>query len=618
VAFAAGTNTGDGSASITFTVAVPGPGDGPYSTTVTLNPDPLRLGDDATVSISPILDVTGAPVTDTSAVNIEVLGPDGLARGRCYDIVSPCVFHSGWLGLQDRENTAGVYEAVVWYYPPPHNYELRIATQPFLVLPALLPTTTALSTPAPLTGSGGTLFATVTPTSSNPLIPTGTVSFTDGTTPLCGGPVDHPAETPDGKGVVYDCRLDAVTPGPHHYSATYSGDDHFAGSAGALDSMVPPAAVATSITLASAPNPAPAGQQVTFTVSVGPAGTTTLTGTVTFTDGSTPLAVEPLASDGTAAYTTDTLPVGPHQITATYSGDGSHTGASSSALTESITPPPTAPLAITTTGSLPGGTVGSQYSATLTASGGTSPYQWDLAPGSALPTGLTLHSDGRIDGTPTAASTGVVTVQVTDSARPAQASLARLNLAVAAAPTSTSLSSSADPALRGQPITFTARVTAPAGAPVPAGRVTFSDGATSRATVKLNEDGVATYTTRSLAVGSHPLTATYAGDAADLGSTSAPLPEVVQRVTAAALAAQATTDVQASHAYARLTPARRRAVLAQMNRTTQPLAVLSGRSRAAQKAALIRAFDSAVRVAERRRYLTPAQAAALIDEAATL
>jgi hypothetical protein len=72
------------------------------------------------------------------------------------------------------------------------------------------------------------------------------------------------------------------------------------------------------------------------------------------------------------------------------------------------------PPAITTTGPLLGGTMGTAYSQTLTASGGTTPYSWSLAAGS-LPTGLGLSSAGIISGTPTATGTSTFTAQVSDS-----------------------------------------------------------------------------------------------------------------------------------------------------------------------------------------------------------
>ncbi len=75
------------------------------------------------------------------------------------------------------------------------------------------------------------------------------------------------------------------------------------------------------------------------------------------------------------------------------------------------------PLSIITT-TLPAGSVGAAYSATLTAAGGTSPYTWSITTGT-LPAGLTLNaSTGTIAGTPTAAGTSTFTVQVRDSATP--------------------------------------------------------------------------------------------------------------------------------------------------------------------------------------------------------
>ena len=65
------------------------------------------------------------------------------------------------------------------------------------------------------------------------------------------------------------------------------------------------------------------------------------------------------------------------------------------------------------------GTEGYPYSQSLTAEGGTGPYTWSLAPGSAsLPYGLTLNNDGTITGTPTHPNNYDFTVRVTDSSSP--------------------------------------------------------------------------------------------------------------------------------------------------------------------------------------------------------
>ena len=75
-----------------------------------------------------------------------------------------------------------------------------------------------------------------------------------------------------------------------------------------------------------------------------------------------------------------------------------------------------APLTLTTTtGALPGATVGSAYAKTLTAGGGQAPYTWAIASGT-LPPGLTLNpTTGEISGTPTVDGSTSFVVRVTDA-----------------------------------------------------------------------------------------------------------------------------------------------------------------------------------------------------------
>jgi RHS repeat-associated protein len=83
----------------------------------------------------------------------------------------------------------------------------------------------------------------------------------------------------------------------------------------------------------------------------------------------------------------------------------------SAAKTLAITVNP--PLSITTAG-LPSGTQNSAYSASLTASGGVSPYNWSIVSGT-LPAGLSLNANtGVVTGTPTTLGTSNFTVQVAD------------------------------------------------------------------------------------------------------------------------------------------------------------------------------------------------------------
>ena len=61
---------------------------------------------------------------------------------------------------------------------------------------------------------------------------------------------------------------------------------------------------------------------------------------------------------------------------------------------------------------LPGGTVGTAYNQTISATGGTAPYTFSVASG-ALPAGLSLSSGGALTGTPTASGTFVFTLKAT-------------------------------------------------------------------------------------------------------------------------------------------------------------------------------------------------------------
>lgn len=98
------------------------------------------------------------------------------------------------------------------------------------------------------------------------------------------------------------------------------------------------------------------------------------------------------------------------------------------------------PLTISTA-TLSGATVGSAYSQTLAASGGTTPYTWTRSAGS-LPSGLTLTSAGVISGTPTTTGTYSFTVMVTDSASTKVSTTKALSITVSAASSILTISTS--------------------------------------------------------------------------------------------------------------------------------------------------------------------------------
>ena len=94
-----------------------------------------------------------------------------------------------------------------------------------------------------------------------------------------------------------------------------------------------------------------------------------------------------------------------------------------------------------------------------------------------------------------------------------------LTFTLAAVATTTSVTSNANPSVFGQPVTFTATVTT-AGLGTPSGNVQFFDGATPiGAATALNASGQAALTTSALTVGSHTITAQYAGAATACNGT---------------------------------------------------------------------------------------------------
>ena len=94
--------------------------------------------------------------------------------------------------------------------------------------------------------------------------------------------------------------------------------------------------------------------------------------------------------------------------------------------------------------------------------------------------------------------------------------------------TATTVTSSLNPSQFGQRVTFTVRVRTASGSIIPAGIVTLKDGTTTLGSGALNAQGMAALTTSRLSVGTHRITASYAGNANFNGSASAPLNQVVR------------------------------------------------------------------------------------------
>ena len=109
------------------------------------------------------------------------------------------------------------------------------------------------------------------------------------------------------------------------------------------------------------------------------------------------------------------------------------------------------PLTIATT-SLPAGNVGSTYSATMTATGGSPPYRWFVTLGS-MPSGLFLDPAGTITGTPTVSGLYNITMAVVDSRQASATKLLAISISGATGRLSVATPSPLSAATVGQPYT---------------------------------------------------------------------------------------------------------------------------------------------------------------------
>ena len=414
------------------------------------------------------------------------------------------------------------------------NYNLTYVGANFTITQAtsstVLSPTTAANYDVPVT-------FTATVTSGTTGVPTGTVNFFDGATLLGSGALN-------GSGVAtYTSTTSSTTAvaqlaaGSHTITAVYTGDTNFSASptSPAVTQTINKTAASTVVSPTTA---AAYDVAVTFTATVTSATTGVPTGTVDFFDGATKIGTGTLNASGVATYTSTTsattavaqLAAGSHPITAVYNGDSNFNASPASpSVTQTINKAGTTSVVTTTAASVYN--VAVTFTATVTSAT------------TGVPTGTVNFFDGAtLIGSGALDASGVATYTTTTSATTAVAQLAagshpitavytgdsNFNVSPASATMThtvnkagvSALVSPTTPADYDVPVTFTATV-ASATTGVPTGTVDFFDGASKIGTGTLNASGVATYTSTTsttttlaqLAVGSHPITAVYNGDA---------------------------------------------------------------------------------------------------------
>jgi hypothetical protein len=401
------------------------------------------------------------------------------------------------------------------------------------------PTTTVVTPPsASVFGQPTQFTAHVTSNVAGEPLPTGSVNFlVDGTSigssPLVAGSATSPSDS-------------TLSVGGHGVVAQYSGDSNFLSSSGATTQTVNQAV--TVVTLQSSVSESKFGESISYSaqVTTHAPGAGVPTGTVSFTEtptggSSQPIgAAKPLSATGNANQSgaqSDAiaiLPAGSYTITATYSGgSGSQFAASAGSITQVVDP---AGTMLTLQSSAPSFAVFGQpvtYTATITA----------IAPGAGTPTGsVAFNANGTTDlGTIGLNNSGQATSNSISTLNPAQpntinatytnadgnfvGSTAHLQQLVLPDPTTTVITTNPQQSVFGQPVSFTATVTAdPPGAGTPTGSVEFTiDGVAVGTPVNLNGSGVATVNGISnLQPGTYAISGIYSNADGDFAGSANP------------------------------------------------------------------------------------------------
>jgi len=368
-------------------------------------------------------------------------------------------------------------------------------------------------------GQQVTFIATISGVSGFPL-PTGTVTFNDGNTSLGIVPINA------NQAYFQTSNLNV---GTHQITASYSGDSNYVASASNVLTQTV-LQVQSTTSLISNPNPSGSGQAVALIATVhGPYGGTA-TGTVNFMDlnTSTNLGTVTLSNNSAQAVVSN-LSIGSHQIAAFYSGDANFSSSGSPVATQTVNQ-------ATTTLSLSSSLSSSSYSqaVTLTATvqpsyasgittGTVSFYDngnfWQNAP--VLSSAAQITITGSAVGTHSFTATYFGDTNFSGSSAPA------ISVTVTPAATTTTVTSSANPSVYGQSVTYTGavKVVGFAGSN-PSGAITFYDGTTVLSSGFLS-NGSSQFTVSSALAGAHSVTAQYGGTANFAASTSAALTQTV-------------------------------------------------------------------------------------------
>ena len=293
------------------------------ASTTTLSVSPANAAPGQTVTFTATVTGPAGGSTPTGTVTF-LNGTTTLGTGTL-DASGVATFTSATLAANTYNVTAS--------YAGDSGFNASVSSAQTLTIATVATTTNLTITPAAaLVGQTVTVVAKVTPTSGT-AIPTGTITFLNGSNVLATTAVDGTGSA------TYTSSSPAA--GTFSISAVYSGDATFTGSTSAAQNLVVTSSVGTSTTLSASASNVVAGTGITFTAQVTPvSGSAIPTGTVTFNDGANAIGTGTLNGSGSATFATTALAVGTHAISALYGGDALNNGSGSAPLTITVTAPP--------------------------------------------------------------------------------------------------------------------------------------------------------------------------------------------------------------------------------------------------------------------------------------
>jgi len=298
----------------------------------------------------------------------------------------------------------------------------------------------------------------------------------------------------------------------------------------------------TTVTLSSSPNPSGFGQSVTFTATVVTGSDTgNLTGSVSFLDGATLLKANvalnaPPGTTSTATFTTNSLTVGSHTITATYNNgnDLNHFSSTSAPLPQVVDESTVTNLTSIVNPSVIGQSITFTAAVSIAGGGGVSPDGTvGFYDGPTILQTVALNAAGTATWASIALLQGphaISAIYNGDATKDILASTSNIVTEDVQASTATVVTSAPNPSNFGDSVTLTATVT-PNSSAVATGLVSFMDAGRQIGTANLvGATDQATFSTSTLTVGEHAITAAYQGDSNYSASTALPITQTVNKV----------------------------------------------------------------------------------------